>query len=119
MSLFLRKEGSSGLSLRDKIIRGGAYYSIRQLIGTVIAIGGVTCLTRMLGPHDYGVFSAGLGVFIYLQSILKLGIGTYLMRQEGDIDDREYNQALMIVLTIGIVGVALAILCIQSIATKY
>jgi len=97
------------LGLRARVLQGGTYYSIRQLVGAVIGVGGVTCLIRILGPHDYGVFASAFGVYIFLRGILQLGVGTYLVRKDGAVDDREFSQALAIVFSMGVLGVVVAI----------
>jgi O-antigen/teichoic acid export membrane protein len=101
------------MGLRTIVLQGGIYYSVRQLLGAAIGVAGVTCLTRILGPHDYGAYAAGLGLYLFLSSVCQMGIGTYLVRKEGDCDEGEYSLALLIVLAIGFVTIPLAVISVR------
>ena len=70
----------SNITLRTEIVRGGAYLGIRQVVGTAINVAGVILLPRFLGPSDYGVYAAAMGLFVAVQLVAQLGVGVYLVR---------------------------------------
>lgn len=97
-------------SLRQRILRGGAYLTVRQALGTVINIGGVLLLTRAIGPAEYGLYAAAVGVFTAMQLAAQLGVGIYLVRHPEEPDQRVYDQAFTILFTLGVVGAVLGAL---------
>ncbi len=96
------------MSLKTQAIRGGLYLAVRQGIGIFIGLGGVLLLTRSIGPAQYGLFAATLGIYTYLQSICQLGVSVYVVRHQ-DKENREiYDQAFTLLLLLGIGGASLA-----------
>lgn len=101
------------MSIRAKVMAGGFYLAVRQSIGMVISLGGVLLLTRLIGPENYGLYTATFGIAWYLQIVSQLGIEVYLVRRE----EREehvnvYHQAFTLLLILGIVGMGVGILSI-------
>jgi O-antigen/teichoic acid export membrane protein len=98
------------MSLKTQAIRGGLFLALRQSLGILIGLGGVLLLTRMIGPSQYGLYAATIGIYTYLQSICQLGISVYVVRSQ-DEDCREiYDQAFTLLLLLGIVGVSAGLL---------
>lgn len=90
------------MSLRIRVLRGGTYLALRQGLGMVIGLGGVLLLTRAIGPGNYGLYAAVLGIYTYCYKLTQWGIGVYLIRHEGEESDRDYNQAFSLLLVLGI-----------------
>lgn len=95
--------------LAQTIARGGAHMMVRQILGMLIALGGMFALTGMIGPAAYGVYAAALGIYAYAFALSQWGIGVYLIRIRGEAAEDDYHQALTLLLLIGIVAVAAAV----------
>jgi PST family polysaccharide transporter len=99
-------------SLRHLTIRGGAYLTAREGIGGVIRLAGVTVVVRLLGPGDYGIYSAA-AIFVALAVMLAQG-GTeiFLIRQKSEPTEEMYSVAftylLVTSLTVSLVAFALS-----------
>jgi O-antigen/teichoic acid export membrane protein len=69
-----------------------------QLVAMVATIALAIVLARSLGPSDWGLFSALLGVSLALSTFVELGIGTWLLRglsalrSDERVADEEYRQ---------------------------
>lgn len=99
-------------TLRDKIMQGGRYMIGRQIFGMVISVAGMILLTRMIGPGQYGVYAAALGVFNYLMGVSLWGVDTYLIREKNELDQRDFDQAftLLLMISVGVMGAAMLLL---------
>ncbi|BAU10246.1 hypothetical protein LEP3755_07270 [Leptolyngbya sp. NIES-3755] len=97
------------MSLRTQAIRGGLFLAVRQSVGILISLGGVLLLTRLIGPAQYGLYAAGLGVYTYLQTVCQLGVSVYLVRTQDEDDRALYDQAFTLLLLLGIAGATIAI----------
>lgn len=100
------------MTLRERILSGGAYLVARQGLGLVIGLGGMMLLTRLIGPGNYGLYNSTLAVMGYLSSVGMLGLNVFLVRQKGEIDRYYYDQAFSLLLltsmVVVIVGVGLS-----------
>lgn len=96
--------------LREQVLRGGIYLSVRGTLGIAINIAGVFLLMRIIGPGDWGVYAAAIGYFTTLQLVTQLGIPVYLVRAEDRRDHAGLNQASTLLLLLSIVGVAVGAL---------
>lgn len=94
-------------NLRKTVLRGGAYLSVRQVLGTALSLGGVILLTRAIGPADFGIYASALGIFTFLQNVTQGGIRAYLVRREGEDREEIYHQAFTLLLLFGLVGTLL------------
>jgi O-antigen/teichoic acid export membrane protein len=94
--------------LRRRILTGGVYLVVREGIGVVVGVLGAVALTRMIGPANFGLYVALVALFMYLQSLATLGINAYLVRTEGELQQRSLHEAftLLTVLSIAVVVVA-------------
>ena len=96
--------------LREQVLRGGIYLSVRQTVGIAINVAGVFLLMRIIGPGDWGIYAAAIGYFTTLQLVTQLGIPVYLVRAEDPRDRAGLNQASTLLLLFAIAGVAVGAL---------
>jgi PST family polysaccharide transporter len=94
--------------LRRLVMRGGAFLAARQVIGMVISTAGMLILTWQIGPANYGLFIATVGVFAYFNYVAQCGLDVYLIRREGPTDDRDYHLAFTLLLGLGTIVAAVA-----------
>lgn len=90
------------MSLRTRILQGGAYLALRQGLGVGINLGGTVLLTRLIGPGEYGLYTAAAGILAFMLSLSQIGLNIYLVRQQGDLEVREYHQVFSLFLISGI-----------------
>lgn len=99
-------------SLRERVLRGGAYLTVRHGLGTVINVAAVLLLTRIVGPGEYGLYAAAIGAFTAVQLASQLGLNVFLLRTEEEPGLSLYHQAAMVLLASGLllggIGVLLA-----------
>lgn len=98
------------MSLRTKVLRGGAYLVLRQGLGIAIGTFGIVLLTRALGPEAYGLYMAAFGINVFLISLSSWGVNIYLIRQEEEPQPRDYHQAFSLLLLFSSAGTGSAIL---------
>src|SRR3954453_8119484 len=79
--------------LRRRILTGGVYLVVREGLGVVVGVVGAVALTRMIGPANFGIYVALVVLFTYLQSLATLGINAYLVRSEGELQQRRLHEA--------------------------
>lgn len=89
------------MELRTRVLRGGAFLVFRQGLGILLSAVGIILLLRALGPEEYGLYAAVLGINQYLFSLGHLGIGVYLVRREGETRVQDFQQALSLLLVLG------------------
>lgn len=100
------------MSLRSKVMRGSAYLVFREGLGMLISIGNVLLVTRSIGPTQYGLFATAFGLSQFIQTFGHLGVGVYLIRQEGEQSPRDYHQAFTLLLGLGVVFGSIAFLSV-------
>src|SRR5690348_18196375 len=88
-------------------MRGGTFLAARQGIGILFGLAGVLLVTRIIGPTEYGLYAASLGVFNYLQTLGLWGVNVYLVRREGEDRSDVYDQAFTLLLALGAGGALL------------
>jgi O-antigen/teichoic acid export membrane protein len=94
------------MSLRNQVMRGGAYLVVRQGLAQVIKLGGVLLLSRAIGPTAYGLYAGALGIYLYVTILSQWGIGVYLVRREGPVPPEVYDQAFTFLLLTGVAASA-------------
>ncbi len=76
----------------------------------VLSIAAMFLITRAIGPGQYGIFASAYGLTIFLQSFGNLGIGVYLVRQEGEREARLSHQAFALFIVLGGLVISIAAL---------
>src|SRR5688572_6391664 len=99
----------SAVGLRSKVMSGGAYLAARQALGMAIGIAGVLILTRVIGPTQYGLYAAAIGIFSFVQLVTQLGIGVFIIRSEKEIDATMRDTAATLLLGLALGAAALLI----------
>jgi len=86
---------------------------VRQAIGIVLSVVGVLLVTRIIGPRQYGLFAAAVGIVTFLHTFGNWGLDVYLLRKTGDPEEKEFHQAFTLLLLIAVV------LCIGVVALRH
>jgi PST family polysaccharide transporter len=102
--------------LRSKIIQGGAFLAIRQGLGVVLSLVGVLLVTRIIGPHEYGLYAMAMSIVFFCTMIGPWGVDVYLLRKIEGAPRREFDQAFTLLLCIALVSFGLLLVLSQSIA---
>ena len=69
----------------------------------IVSVAGVLVLTRVIGPHDYGVFASAMGVHLYVSNLSQWGVAVYLIRENQESEDPAvYNQGFTLLLLLGV-----------------
>jgi O-antigen/teichoic acid export membrane protein len=76
-------------SLESKALTGGAVLVGRQLFGIILSLVGMLVTTRLLGPHIYGQFVIVSGLTGYAVNVGKLGLDVYLIRHQGELNQKQ------------------------------
>lgn len=95
-------ESMSG-GLREKVMKGGLFLVLRQGLGLMIGLGGMILLTRIIGPTQYGLYIAGLGILTFLIALAGLGLNVFLIRKAENIEKKDFDQVFtLLVITCSI-----------------
>jgi len=90
-------------TLRARVIKGATYLVFRQVLGVLLSLIATLYLSRKLGAGEYGLAGGAMAIFAYFLEVFPLGIGTYLVRKEGELDREICDQAFTcLVLTAGL-----------------
>jgi O-antigen/teichoic acid export membrane protein len=89
------------MSLRQRVLQGGAYLTVRYGLGIIISLGGVLLLTRLIGPTNYGLYAGSLAIITFFTAVGPFGTDVYLVRREQTPPAAMYNQAFTLVLLSG------------------
>src|SRR3954451_11654486 len=100
-----RISGHQGL--RGKVFQGGALMMGRQLVTMCLSLVGLLMITRIIGPAAYGPYVAAIGIYQYTQNLGQAGIGVYLVRAAGEVDEQAYRVATTLLLASALMLVAL------------
>lgn len=95
-------------SPEEKASAGGVFLIGRQLLGMGLSLVSVIVVTRMLGPQKYGLFAIVSGIAGYASEVGKLGLDVYLIRHQGNLEQRQIGVTQTLYLIIGL-GISLAI----------
>ncbi len=88
--------------LRGKVFQGGAAMMGRQLVTMGLSLISLLMITRIIGPAAYGPYVAAFSIAMYAQNLGQAGIGVYLVRAAGEVDDSTWNVAATLLLAIAI-----------------
>ncbi len=104
--------GREPASLRAQVLHGGAYLVLRQGASVCLRLVGVLILTRLIGPSDYGLYSAALGVSTFWSELARMGTDFYLIRRQEESPDRVYDQvfSFLLVSSCGLAALGVATL---------
>jgi O-antigen/teichoic acid export membrane protein len=94
--------------LREAVLRGGVYMTLREVAGLLISLAGSFAIAFEIGPSAYGIYAAATAVYAYLLRIYQFGIATYLIRSE-QVDKQTLDIAFTLLLAISGAGVLCAI----------
>lgn len=72
------------MSIRQQVLRGGAYLLLRRGISVVLGLLGLLWINRIVGPGAQGLFSAAYGVYSYLLALGLMGTNVYLIRDQSE-----------------------------------
>ena len=91
--------------------RGAIYLTVRYGLSILVGLGNMFVMTWWIGPHAYGVYVTAVGLTAFLASLTRFGVDTYLVRCDPAPDQRQYNIAFSLVLSIslGLLAVGIAI----------
>lgn len=92
---------AADVSLKTKILQGGLFLTIRQLIGSVLSLVSVLVIARVLGPKNYGIVAIATGILVFTFWTGKLGLDVYLIRQP-DLPKDGAEQILAFYNTVGV-----------------
>lgn len=105
-------------TLREKVLRGGAFLAFRQAIGVVLGVAGVLLVTRVIGPGAYGRYSTAMGPVVFLSFLGTWGVDVYLLRKAEMPTRQEFNQAFTLLLCISGLFYGGVVLCSHLIAAS-
>jgi O-antigen/teichoic acid export membrane protein len=88
-------------SIRDKVLRGGIFLTLRQLLSSGLSVVSVLVIARTLGPEKYGLVVSSLGIFYFLTWTGQMGLNMYLVRQP-NLEKEEVEQLMAFYNTVGI-----------------
>ncbi len=102
--------GQPASQLRGVALAGGGYLALREGLGMLIRLGGVVVVTRLIGPHNYGIYVAAAAFVTLVASAAQLGAEVWLIRQPHEPTEEQYNQTFtaLVVVSIVVTLVALA-----------
>lgn len=89
------------MSLRQQVLKGGAYLAVRQMVGLVLSFGGALLMTRLLGPANYGLYAGAYGIVFLVGDLGGLGVDVYLVRRRETAEEQVYHHAFTLLLLSG------------------
>ncbi len=102
-------DGQQSGGLRDLVLRGTTYLTLRQALSMGIGIVGVVFLTRQIGPSDYGRYVGSLAIVTFLTAVTRVGVDTYVIRRPLPPDRHAHQVAFTVMLLNGCVTLALGV----------
>src|SRR5690606_6802481 len=76
-----RPDEGGSMSLREQVVKGGAYLAVREGLGLAVSLGGVLLLTRLIGPANYGLYAGSLGIVLTAGFVGRMGVDVCLVRR--------------------------------------
>ena len=93
-------------NLRSSALQGGSYLALREIAGIGIRMIGVVTVTRLVGPHSFGVYASAAAFVVVVAVTAQMGMEVYLIRQSEEPSPELYDQVFTFLL---VVSVALTI----------
>ena len=100
-----RDRTTEGLSLGQLAVRGGGYLIGREAIGMVVRLVGVVVVVRLIGPSQFGIYSAAAAFSLFGASFAQMGLEVYLIRLGTSLRARHFDQAFTLLLVSSVVVV--------------
>ena len=97
-------------ALKSKILKGGIYLTLRNVLSAVLSLLSVLVIARVLGPKNYGIATVAIGTFYFLIWTCRLGLNTYLVRQ-ADLPSSGPQQVVSFYNSVGL-GLCVVLWCI-------
>jgi O-antigen/teichoic acid export membrane protein len=97
--------------LKQALLRGGLYLSLRQALTMVLSMISVLVITRTLGPEHYGWIVIAISFNILMTNLADLGLKVYLIRKPGDCPKQLQQEVLALLI---IMGTILALSCVLT-----
>ena len=88
-------------NIKNKVLRGGIFLTLRQLLSSGLSVVSMLVIARSLGPEKYGIVVSSLGVFYFLTWTGQMGLNMYLVRQP-HLKQQEVEQLLAFYNTAGL-----------------
>ncbi len=101
--------GEEQPSLRSAGMRGGLLLMVRGGVGTVLRLGGMLVVTRLIGPYEFGLYASALAFVLFLTNLCQMGSEVYLIRRSEEPDRATYDTTFTLLLLISVVGTGLGI----------
>ena len=93
---------SSEQSLKQKVVKGGLYLTLQQLVSAGLSVVSILVIARALGPENYGILVNAFGIYYFIIWTGKLGLHVYLIQQRNLPEDApEQVLAFFNVLSLG------------------
>ena len=87
--------------MKNKVLRGGFFLTLRQLLSAGLSLVSVLVIARTLGPEKYGLVASALGDFFFLAWSGQMGLNIYLIRQPV-LEAAAAEQLMAFYLTVGL-----------------
>ena len=81
-SMRSQQNASKDNTLKQKVVKGGFYLALRQLVIVSLSVISILVIARVLGPTNYGILVNALGIFYFITWTGKLGLHAYLIQQK-------------------------------------
>ena len=88
-------------NIKNKVLRGGIFLTLRQLLSSGLSVISMLVIARQLGPEKYGIVVSSLGVFYFLNWTGQMGLNMYLVRQP-NLEEKEVEQLVAFYSTVGL-----------------
>lgn len=72
--------------IKSKVLKGGMYLTLRNVLAAVLSLVSVLVIARLLGPKNYGIATVAIATFYFAIWTCRLGLNTYLVRQPNLIE---------------------------------
>ena len=95
-------------SLRERVLKGGVYLTLRNGASMILGFVGSLLVTRLIGPENYGLYMAAFGVFSYLSNAISPSVAAYLVREQSPDFLKHFHLAFWWLLGLGVIAAAVA-----------
>ena len=68
------RAGLKNAGLKNKVVKGGLYLALRQLVIVGLSVLSILVIAKQLGPANYGILVNALGIFYFTTWTGKLGL---------------------------------------------